>query len=150
MFSSFGFSLSSGSLCGKLLRRCVGPHVPGRRRILDKSRGSFVVGSLSAEEEEGEHVRLVIVDLLFQDANMWNANDQIAFLQAALVPDCKELFDGVSQSESGALGLSDKRSALEAMALKISLTSTKTHLHWVHRRSSVSRCYHPRGNDYEC
>ena len=54
---------------------------------------------------------------------MWNANEQVALLPGALVLDCKALFDGVSRCESSALGLSDKRSAFEAMALKISLSS---------------------------
>ena len=73
----------------------------------------------------------MIVDLLFQDANVREANEQIALLPGVLVLGCKALFDGVSRSGSSALGLSDKRSALEAMAFKISLSSTKTHLHWV-------------------
>ena len=102
MFSLFGLSLSPRSLRGDLLRRCVGRTTerrkpgrlsrrPGRRRVLDRSRGSFVVGfvaqrkmstdrrcSLSTEaqaagdaQDEEEYVRLVMVHLLFQDANMW-------------------------------------------------------------------------------
>ena len=73
----------------------------------------------------------MIVDLLFQDANVREANQQIALVPGALALDSNLLFDGDSRSESSALGWSDKRSALEAMALKISLSSTKTHLHWV-------------------
>ena len=63
---------------------------------------------------------------------VWNANEQIARLPGTLVLECKALFDGVSRSESSALGLSDKCSALESMALKISISSTKIQLHWVH------------------
>ena len=44
--------------------------------------------------EEGEYVRLVIVDLLFQDANMWNTNEQIALLPGALVLDSEALWRG--------------------------------------------------------
>ena len=88
-------------------------------------------------QEEGEYVRLVIVDLLFQDANMWNANQQIALLPGALVLDCMALFDDVSQSEPSALWFSDKRS-LEAMTLKISLFSTRTHLCWVHSEAQLA------------
>ena len=129
-------------------------HRPGRRRVLDRSRGSFVVGfvaqrkmsthrallsvnrgaSCGDAQEEEEYVRLVIVDLRFQDANMWNTNEQIARLPGAFSIDCQALFDGVSRSESSALGLSHKRSALESMALQISLFSTK--------RSSAGRCHY--------
>ena len=59
-----------------------------------------------------------------------NANEQIARLPKALVMDCQALFDGVSRSESSALGLSDKRSALEAMALQISLILNEAKLSW--------------------
>ena len=69
---------------------------------------------------------------------VWNANEQIARLPRALVLECKALFDGVSRSESSALGLSDKCSALEAVALKISLSPTKTQLHWVHSEAQLA------------
>ena len=94
------------------------------------ARWSAEVQAAGDAQEEEEHVRLVIVDLLFQD--MVNANEQIARLPGASAIDCQALFDGVSRSESSALGLSDKRSALESMALQISLFSTK--------RSSAGRC----------
>ena len=56
----------------------------------------------------------------------------------ALVLHCEALFDGVSRSESGALGFADKRSALEAMALKISFSATKTRLYWVHSEAQLA------------
>ena len=67
---------------------------------------------------------LVVVDLLFQDADMCNANEQSGFLSGAFVLDCKALVDGISRIGSSALGLSDKRSAPEAIALKITLSAT--------------------------
>ena len=75
-------------------------------------------------QEDGEYVRLVIVGLPFQDTDMRNANEQIALLPEAFVLDYKALFDGVSRGGSSALALSDKRSALEARTLKISLSAT--------------------------
>ena len=90
MFSSFCLSLSPSSLCGGALRRVGGTserRKRGRRTVLDGLRKLFVGGSwhsgrcrrisrssVSAEvqaageaQEEEEHVRLVIGDLLFQD-----------------------------------------------------------------------------------
>ena len=45
---------------------------------------------------------------------MWNGNEQIALLPGVLVLHCTALYDGVSKNGSGALGLSDKHSAIEA------------------------------------
>ena len=103
MLSSIDLSLPSSSLCGNLLRRCVlfdgkesqasyltcladaeyltsqeGPlslmswH-SGRCRRIARSSLSAEVHAAGEAQEEGEYVRLVTVDLLFQDANMWNA-----------------------------------------------------------------------------
>ena len=102
----------------------------GRCQRIERCSLSTEVQAAGDAQEEEEYVRLVIVDLLFQD--MGNANEQIARLPGALAMDCQALFDGVSRSESSALGLSHKRSALESMTLQISLFSTK--------RSSAGRC----------
>ena len=67
-----------------------------------------------------------------------NADEQITFLPRALILDCKALYHGVHKNESSALGLSDKRSAIEAMALKISLSSTGTHLRRFHSEAQLT------------
>ena len=110
----------------------------GRCRRSARNFLSTEVQAAGEAQEEGEYVRLVIVDLLFQDANKWSANEQIPLLPRALVLDCEALYDGVSRSDSSALGWADKRSTLEAMALKISLSSTGTHLHWVHSEAQLA------------
>ena len=57
----------------------------GRCRRIAHSSLSAEVQAAGEAQEEGECVRLVFVDLLFQDVNMWNASDQIALLPGALV-----------------------------------------------------------------
>ena len=54
------------------------------RRIARRSLSADVQAAGEAQEE-GEYIRFVVVDLLFQDANMWNANEHIALLPGALV-----------------------------------------------------------------
>ena len=103
----------------------------GRCRRIARSSLSADVQAAREAQEEGEDVSLVI-------ANMWNASDQGALLPRALVLDGKALFDGVSPSESSALGLSDKRSGLEAMALPFLNKNTSA---LGSQRSSVGRCY---------
>ena len=80
----------------------------------------------------------MIVDLLFQDATMWKANEQIHSCQELWFWTVRLCSTGFSRSESSALGLADKRSALEAMALTISLSATKTHLHWVQSEAQLA------------
>ena len=49
-------------------------------------------------------------------------------IPCCLVLDCKALWDGLARSESSALGMRDKRVAIEALALKRGLASTSTDL----------------------
>ena len=56
----------------------------GRCRRIARSSLSAEVKAAGEAQEEREYVRLVIVDLLFQDANMCNANDQNQTLTRSL------------------------------------------------------------------
>ena len=60
------------------------------------------------------------------------ADEQIAATPGALLIDAKGVFDSVSRSESAALSMADKRSAVEGLALKESLARTRTKLRWIH------------------
>ena len=59
----------------------------GRCRRIARSSLSAAARAAGEAQAVGDHVRLVIVDLLFQDANIWNANEQIALLPGTLVLD---------------------------------------------------------------
>ena len=104
------------------------------QRIARWSLSTEAQAAGDAQEEE-EYVRLVIVDLLFQDANMVNANEQIARLPKALVlwiaRRCLTVSPGANQVHSAC---HTSPSALESMTLQISLFSTK--------RSSAGRCHY--------
>ena len=60
--------------------------------------------------------------------------------EGVLVTDCKSLDDAVtgSGSESSALGLSDKRAAIECMAFKQGITECGAVLRWVHSHAQVA------------
>ena len=66
------------------------------------------------------------------------AGEQIAATPAALLIDAKGVFDSVSRSESAALPMSDKRSAVEGLALKESIARTRTRLRWIHSEINVA------------
>ena len=80
----------------------------------------------------------MLKDLLLGSANLGNAAEEVAQVPGALVLDCKSLFDSVGRSESSALGMSDKRAAIEALSLKRSVTATGTQLRWVHSEAQLA------------
>ena len=61
-------------------------------------------------------------------------DQQIAATHGALLVDAKGVFDAVSRSASAGLSKADKRSAVEALSLRASLTRSRTSLHWTLRR----------------
>ena len=86
------------------------------------------VQAACAGQEELEYVRLVVVYEVLHGAfplKQWEAS--CSSIPGALVMDRRGVYDAL-QSESSALGMSDKRYALEALGLKRALQSTATTL----------------------
>ena len=54
--------------------------------------------------------------------------------------DCWGVFDALSKSESSCLGMKEKRTGLEAMAVKRSLSATRTSLRWCHSDAQLADC----------
>ena len=63
---------------------------------------------------------------------MRNWQSETRQLLAALVVDCRGVYDALACSSSSCLGLKDKKSGLEALALKQSLVECGTIIHWCH------------------
>ena len=53
-------------------------------------------------------------------------------IPAALVVDCRGVYEALARSSSSCLGLKDKKSGLEALALKQSLVECGTTIRWCH------------------
>ena len=87
----------------------------GRCRGIARSAPSVEVQAAGEVQEEGEFIRLALVNFLFEDVKNSDAGVRIALLPRALVFDCEDLCDGVSRSETSVLRLPDKGSAIEAM-----------------------------------
>lgn len=60
------------------------------------------------------------------EVNLRQADEYISAVAGAMVVDAKGIYDGVNRSESAALAMRDKRSAVEALALKQALVRTRT------------------------
>ena len=56
---------------------------------------------------------------------------------AVLVTDCKSMYDALSSSASSLLGLSDKRSAVEALAMKEAMEDANCEQRWVHSQAQL-------------
>ena len=106
-------------------------------RVARSSLSAEIQGA-SEGQEESEFVRLVMADVLFGPVDLSQATDAIASIPATLVLDCKALWDSIARSESSALGMKDKRVAIEALALRRGLTATKTALSWVHSLAQLA------------
>ena len=59
-------------------------------------------------------------------------------MPGCLIIDAKGVYDAIHRNESAALSMSDKRSAVEGLALRESLGRTKTQLRWCHSEANVA------------
>ena len=63
---------------------------------------------------------------------MQNWQSEARQIPAALVVDCRGVYDALARSSSSCLGLKDKKSGLAAVALKLSLVECGTMIRWCH------------------
>ena len=92
-------------------------------------------------EEESEYTRLTLSSILYGQRPLSEWTETCKKVPAALVLDCKCLFDALSRSETTALGLADVRSAIEALALRQGMHQTGATLKWVHSHGQVADAF---------
>ena len=68
---------------------------------------------------------------------MRNWQSEARQIPAALVVDCRGVYDALARSSSSCLGLKDKKSGLEALALKQSLVECGTIIRWCHSAAQL-------------
>ena len=90
----------------------------------------------SAQEEQ-EYVRLVMYEILYGKFPLTEWAEACRAIPGALIMDCRGIFDALN-SESSGLGMKDKRSAVEALALRRAMNSTGTALRWCHSGAQLS------------
>ena len=97
------------------------------------------VQAASDTQEELEYVRLSLYDFILDEVNdLRMANECISTIPGILILDCKSLYDSVNRSESSALGMKDKRTAIEALALRSAVMATNTSLKWSHSEAQLA------------
>ncbi|CAK0841212.1 unnamed protein product [Prorocentrum cordatum] len=105
-----------------------------------RSSSAAEVQAASEAQEELEFCRLLLSEILLGPAPLKQWTSSCAKIPGALVLDCRGVFDALDRSESSALGMKDKRSALEALALKSGMAATSTSLRWCHSGAQLSDC----------
>ena len=104
-----------------------------------RSSGSAETQGAAQGQEEMEYVRLLWYEISHGGVELPQADSLVASgAGGVLVIDAKGVIDAISRSESAALSMADKRSAVEGLALKESLGRTRTLLRWIHSEANVA------------
>ena len=76
----------------------------------------------AADGEDGAvYINLCLKEVLFGQLDLQNWQSEARRIPAALVVDCRGVYDALARSSSSCLALKDRKSGLEAFALKQSL-----------------------------
>ena len=88
-------------------------------------------------DDEAVYIRLCLKEVLFGQLDLRNWQSEARQIPAALVVDCRGVYDALARSSSSCLGLKDKKSGLEALALKQSLVECGTVIRWCHSAAQL-------------
>ena len=88
-------------------------------------------------DDEAVYIRLCLKEFLFGQLDLQNWQSEARQIPAALVVDCRGVYDALARSSSSCLGLKDKKSGLEALALKQSLVECGTMIRWCHSAAQL-------------
>ena len=66
-------------------------------------------------DDEAVYMRLCLKEVLFRQLDLRNWQSEARQIPAALVVDCRGVYDALARSSSSCLGLKDKKSGLEAL-----------------------------------
>ena len=105
-----------------------------------RSSTAIEVQASSIGEEELQHCRLVVGESLFGRFAIKQWEERVRMIPGALIMDCRGVFDSLSKSESSCLGMKERRTGIEALAIKRSLISTGTSLRWCHSGTQLADC----------
>ena len=96
-----------------------------RLRRVAKSSSAAETQAAADGDHEAVYTRFCSKEVLF------------VLLDAALVVDCRAVYEALARSSSPCLGVKDKKSGLEALALKQSLVECGTMIRWCHSAAQL-------------
>ena len=103
-----------------------------------RSSGAAEVQAASEADSDLVYTKLFWAEILHGHFPLKEHLTYTREIKSALVVDAKGVYDAIARSESSALGMKDKHSAIEALALKQSLTENKTSLRWCHSEANIA------------
>ena len=102
------------------------------------SSGSAETQAATQAQEETEFIRLLWLEIVQGGYDDTIIDQEISMVGGSLVMDAKGVFDAIRWSESAALSMQDKRSAVEGLALREGIGRARTMLRWCHSEATVA------------
>ena len=90
------------------------------------SSGSAETQAATQAQEETEFIRLLWMEIVQGGYDDTIIGQEISKVGGCLIIDAKGVFDAIHRSESAALSVQDKRSAVEGLALREAIGRTRT------------------------
>ena len=110
---------------------------PSRLRQVARSSSAAETQAAADGDDEAVYIRLCLKKVLFGQLELRNWQFEARQIPAALVVDCRGVYHALTRSSSSCLGLKDKKSGLEALALKQSLVECGTRIRWCHSAAQL-------------
>lgn len=83
-------------------------------------------------------VRIVISEVLYGCLYQKGRAQMLQKLPAVLITDCNAFYNGVVKSQPSELGLEERRTAIDALALRQALEEGQTVVRWVHSHAQIA------------
>ena len=90
------------------------------------------IQSASMADEETLFLRLAYTEAMHGKVDLRDLATTLKLTTATLVTDCKGLYDTLTKNVSAGLGADDRRSGIEALALRQSMALSKCTMRWLH------------------
>ena len=107
-----------------------------RLRLVARSSSAAETQAAANGDDEAVYIRLCLKEVLFGQLDLQNWQSEARRILAALV-DCRGVYDALARSSSSCLGLKDKKSGMETLALKQSLVVCGTKRRWCHSAAQL-------------
>ena len=112
----------------------------GKLKRVARSSSASEVQAAADAEEECTYVRLLMSETLGGRFPLRQWTEACSMIPGALILDARGVYDALSRSESTCLGLRDRRSGFEALALKRNMQATGCLLRWTHSDAQLADC----------
>ena len=108
-----------------------------RQKRVPRSSSAAETRATAKGDDEAVDVRWCLKEGLFGQFHLQNWQTEALEIAAALEEDCRGVYDTLARFSSSCLGLKDKKSGLEALALKQSLFECGRMVRWSHSAAQL-------------